>query len=69
MLKSRAVFSAEQVQIMERYYQANPYLPAETRTQLAIALGMTEKQVKFWFQNRRRKDKSAESPMTGIIMP
>ena len=61
MLKSRATFTTEQVEVMERYYQTNPYIPSSTRVQLARALGMTEKQVKFWFQNRRRKDKLTDS--------
>ena len=53
--KGRMRFSAEQVQSLERRFQEQHYLLPAERKLLAARLGMSERQVKTWFQNKRCK--------------
>ncbi|OWF41501.1 homeobox protein vent1-like [Mizuhopecten yessoensis] len=55
--KARTAFSNDQVQALEVRYQSRKYLPAGERSKLATELGLTDQQVKTWFQNRRMKEK------------
>ncbi|XP_051543102.1 homeobox protein Nkx-3.2-like [Myxocyprinus asiaticus] len=53
--KTRAAFSEEQMNALVHRFNAQRYLtPAEMKT-LAGSTGLTYKQVKTWFQNRRMK--------------
>ena len=42
---------------MKTEYEKNQYLTEEMRKLLSIELGLTESQVKIWFQNKRAKQK------------
>ena len=42
---------------MKTEYEKNQYLSEEMRKLLSIELGLTESQVKIWFQNKRAKQK------------
>eukprot|EP00794_Sanderia_malayensis_P020147 gene20147-22120_t len=53
----RASFSHEQVVVLQKAFDKNKYLGSGERRELARKLGMTEQQVKIWFQNRRYKEK------------
>ncbi|XP_068712038.1 hematopoietically-expressed homeobox protein HHEX-like [Montipora capricornis] len=63
-------FSNEQTMELEKIFENQKYLSPPERKQLSKVLGLTERQVKTWFQNRRAKwrrfkqesqgDKSAE---------
>ncbi|XP_051830229.1 homeobox protein notochord-like [Antechinus flavipes] len=53
--RSRTVFSAEQLDELEKAFLKQPYLVGMERTQLAKQLHLSETQVKVWFQNRRIK--------------
>jgi hypothetical protein len=53
--KTRTVFSRSQVSQLEMAFNTHRYLNSSQRSQLAITLGLTETQVKIWFQNRRNK--------------
>lgn len=52
---SRAVFSNLQRKGLERRFQLQKYITKPDRRQLAATLGLTDAQVKVWFQNRRMK--------------
>ena len=46
---------------MKSEYEQNQYLSEEKRRLLSIELGLTESQVKIWFQNKRAKQKKRSS--------
>ena len=51
----RAVFSMLQRRGLERYFQQHKYISRTERRRISAALGLTDVQVKIWFQNRRMK--------------
>ena len=53
--KQRPLFSAHQIQTMEREFAKQRYITEDKRAQLASEVNLTETQVKTWFQNRRTK--------------
>ncbi|XP_044025975.1 H2.0-like homeobox protein isoform X2 [Siniperca chuatsi] len=73
---SRAVFSNLQRKGLEKRFEVQKYVTKPDRKQLAAMLGLTDAQVKVWFQNRRmkwrhskeaqaQKDKEKEQPDKG----
>lgn len=52
---TRIQFHRWQKRILEAYFQNDNYLSEEARLQLANTLGVSGKQVKTWFQNRRSR--------------
>ncbi|XP_063686536.1 homeobox protein Hmx-like isoform X2 [Bolinopsis microptera] len=57
---SRSVFAPSQIGFMEGIYhgESKTYLTADNRRQIAKKTGLSETQVKRWWQNRRQKDKN-----------
>ncbi|NWW81984.1 NANOG protein, partial [Climacteris rufus] len=58
--KSRTAFSKEQLQTLHQRFQSQKYLSPQQIRELAVTLGLTYKQVKTWFQNRRMKLKRCQ---------
>ncbi|XP_072376318.1 uncharacterized protein H2.0 isoform X1 [Diabrotica undecimpunctata] len=62
---SRAVFSNLQRKGLERRFQLQKYITKPDRRQLAATLGLTDAQVKVWFQNRRMKWRHSREGQNG----
>ena len=50
---SRSLFSQEQVSSLEQRFREQSFLSREERQEVAEQVGITERQVMVWFQNRR----------------
>ncbi len=73
--RARTAFTYEQLVTLENKFKATRYLSVYERLNLALALNLTETQVKIWFQNRRTKwkkqnpGKDVNSPTSGSPPP
>uniref|UniRef100_A0A8D8T4G2 Homeobox protein ceh-9 n=1 Tax=Cacopsylla melanoneura TaxID=428564 RepID=A0A8D8T4G2_9HEMI len=59
--KARTTFTGRQIFELERQFECKKYLSSSERSELAKLLGVTETQVKIWFQNRRTKWKKHDN--------
>ncbi|RCH78439.1 hypothetical protein CU098_001539, partial [Rhizopus stolonifer] len=56
--RKRTRTSPEQLAILEESFNLNPSPNSRTREQLSLQLGMPERSIQIWFQNRRAKVKN-----------
>uniref|UniRef100_A0A0K0DUK8 Homeobox domain-containing protein n=1 Tax=Strongyloides stercoralis TaxID=6248 RepID=A0A0K0DUK8_STRER len=57
--RHRSTFTATQIRILEYEFMKSRYISTEHRSKLAHFLGISEQQIKIWFQNRRYKTRSS----------
>ncbi|CAC5391930.1 GBX [Mytilus coruscus] len=55
--RARTTFTNSQLLELERYYNNRKYLQIEDRPVLAKKLKLSQHKIKWWFQNRRMKEK------------
>ncbi|KAF6208841.1 hypothetical protein GE061_014582, partial [Apolygus lucorum] len=58
--RKRVVFSANQLEELDKEFRMNKYPNKPRRVTLAQSLGLTEYQVQIWFQNRRQRFKEEQ---------
>lgn len=55
--KYRTVYTEQQKLELEKEYEKGTFINAQRKTDVAKEVGLSERQVKIWFQNRRAKDR------------
>ncbi|KAG8236609.1 hypothetical protein J437_LFUL017050 [Ladona fulva] len=55
--KYRVVYSDRQRLELEKEFHYSRYITIRRKSELAAALGLSDRQVKIWFQNRRAKER------------
>ena len=67
--RSRTVFTELQLMGLEKKFESHKYLSTPDRIELAETLGLSQVQVKTWYQNRRMKWKKIVSiPNNSVLV-
>lgn len=62
--RHRTAFTTYQIETLESVFKKGIYVNNVERAKLSKILGLTERAVKVWFQNRRMKEKRSEENST-----
>ena len=54
-MKQRKHYTSDQVRYLELVFETRKYVSIDERIEIARRIGVAERQVKMWFQNRRTK--------------
>ncbi|XP_059481371.1 homeobox protein CDX-1 isoform X2 [Neocloeon triangulifer] len=65
--KYRVVYSDHQRLELEKEFHYSRYITIRRKSELATTLGLSERQVKIWFQNRRAKERKQVKKRDEII--
>jgi len=55
--KYRVVYTEQQKVELEKEFLFNQYITIQRKSELACSIGLSDRQVKIWFQNRRAKER------------
>ncbi|XP_043935805.1 homeotic protein proboscipedia-like [Protopterus annectens] len=58
--KTRTLYSAEQLEELERMFEEDHYPDGDKRKEIAVSVGVTPQRIMVWFQNRRAKWRKVE---------
>ncbi|XP_021569618.1 homeobox protein CDX-1 [Carlito syrichta] len=67
--KYRVVYTDHQRLELEKEFHYSRYITLRRKSELAASLGLTERQVKIWFQNRRAKERKVNKKKQQPLPP
>ncbi|XP_013174982.1 PREDICTED: homeobox protein CDX-2 isoform X1 [Papilio xuthus] len=66
--KYRVVYTDHQRLELEKEFHYSRYITIRRKAELAASLGLSERQVKIWFQNRRAKERKQVKKREEVVM-
>lgn len=65
--QKRVKYTPEQLQILEKAFEADPRPSLEKRQQLSLLMNRNPRSIQIWFQNKRAKTRKREDPSSSHI--